>query len=279
MPQDETLLLLSEMKALRQEFQSFHLDFKEGIQSLTNAILRHPPQHLTPVNTENMQLDLFATQTETQPRISFSSDRLNDESSLANEANKCIGEAKAKWKNLLNNRNQMMKKSIRNSDLSKLYDDWLSREPPFLPAVFRPKPTKPENKDIDHIRLQQGKVNMAAERDIMKLYASNAQKRLSEINEEVQSLISSLSPKESVQLKIKGTWKKESTDGESNVIKQWETNHEWHKKRPEHPESMDKAPHSDGSKHAEAHPMHSSKRVTTSLPPKSRDTSNKPKPV
>jgi hypothetical protein len=39
MPTDDSSLLLSEMKALRKDLQSFHLDFKEGIQSLSNAIL------------------------------------------------------------------------------------------------------------------------------------------------------------------------------------------------------------------------------------------------
>jgi hypothetical protein len=286
MPQDESLLLLTEMKALRQDFKTFHLDFKEGIQSLTNAFLRHPSQqNPTPVNAENTQLDMFATQPETEPHISFPSDRLSDESSLLNEVNKCIGEVKAKWKSLLNNRNQMVKKSIRNSDLVKLYDDWLSREPPFLPASFRPKPTKPENKEIDLIRLQQGKVNMTAEKEIMKLYASNAQKRISEIDDEVNSLASSLSPKESVREKIKETWKKELTEGESDVIKQWEPNHQWHKKRPENPESMDKNPQSDGSREVEVTGVSKAllktrnKRNTTSLPSKSRDIYNKPKTV
>jgi hypothetical protein len=176
------------------------------------------------------------TDSSTSSRIVFPSDRESNELSMLKQVNICIGEAKAKWKNLLNNRNQMKRKFIRNSDLVKLYDDWLSREAPFLPKAFRPKPTKPVNKEIDAIRLEQGKANMKAEKEVMGLHATNVQKRINEIEEEIKTLIPSLSLDEVIQQKIVEVWKNEVTDGETKVLKEWGPNLEWHKKLPDQPE-------------------------------------------
>jgi hypothetical protein len=119
---------LMEMKALRKDLQSLHTDFKVGIQGLTNAILQlsHHPEFI-----EISQQDMFATQP-SQQEIIFPSDKESNATLLVTEENHCIGEVKASWNKLLNNRNQMMKKSTRNSDLGKLYDDWSSRSPPFF---------------------------------------------------------------------------------------------------------------------------------------------------
>jgi hypothetical protein len=110
----------------------------------------------------------------------------------------------------------------------------------FFPKSFRPKPTKPDNPDINSIRIEQCKNNMKAESNIMNLHAVSGQKRIQEIDDEIMILISSMSSDGKVRDKIFEKWLKQKEDGETKALKEWEVNHIWHQKLPEHPELEDK---------------------------------------
>ena len=93
----------------------------------------------------------------------------------------------------------MYHKSIRNSGLSSKYKEFLERDPPFFPKKFRPTPTNPVNAEIDAIRVEQQRVFVQKECQVMDLHARTAQTNLEDIATKMKSLMEGMDAETSVK--------------------------------------------------------------------------------
>ena len=180
MPQDDTKLAIA-IESLSKGIQSFHTDFKHSILYLINVM---KPSHETEDEqnpTAQSQQDLFATQSlptrqSGRAEFKFPSDEKESEESFETKVSQSISQVAADWKKLIKTYEQNYGKSLRNSGLSSKYKEFLERDPPFFCKKFCPTPTNPINAEIDTIRVEQQRVFVQKECQVMELHATNAQK-------------------------------------------------------------------------------------------------------
>ena len=130
------------------------------------------------------------------------------------------------WKQQLNMRNQAFEHEIRNRTVSKLYDEWLAKDEPFIPKKFRPKLVENEPEDQLRIKKWVSMQNVKGETLLMTKRADSHRERYRKIDSEMTKLF---------QDKFTGIigerlltlWNEEIDRGQAQAITTWEKKEQW----------------------------------------------------
>ena len=242
MPDENILTLLA---GVNTTLQHLHLDFKtsmhllidmlskilfESIHNVATATATNASVATAP-NASQSQIDLFPTQSQEQRQTTsnrdvqhlvFPSDTERDKEKFDHKIKQHIESVKANWKKLVNSFSQNTHKSLRNSNLSTLYREWLQKDTPFVAKVFRPTPSNPPNAEIDNIRRQQSFARVEAQCKEMDLYAKSAQNNLEDVEKQIKELIENLTSDGKEREALSRQWNSDKIDAEQRKIKKWE---------------------------------------------------------
>jgi len=190
--------VIEEIQGLRKDIQTLIAAFgnSEQISQKSKALgldgLREEIQKLTTIIQEKkVTADAKTNVDATDYLDSGDDDNDGDEYSeedIHQKALQCRNSIISVWKSNLNQKNQHLYQHLRNTNVHKIYSEWLE-DGTFLPRKFHPKPICGEPEDQKKLRIELAKEKMRTEAQLCKLRAQSHWEKSEEIDADMMKLI------------------------------------------------------------------------------------------
>ena len=127
--------------------------------------------------------------------------------------------------NFLNNklkaRNDYHYKETRSLQLSKLYDDCLKEESPYVPKVFREERVHTVSTEEEEIYSNLAIQRVRAEIEVLNLRARTNREKIDKIDSDVNTFFTTKMEDQEVIDELEKNWQEKTDHDQQNVMKQW----------------------------------------------------------
>ena len=126
------------------------------------------------------------------------------------------------WKDLLNRRSLTFEHYHKCLEKAKLYEEWITTSPEYIPLKFRPKAIVGNNKTVEKLRVEDAKKTYRTDVQLLMTYAASHQERIQATDELIVSAMKEHTEDESHIELLKQWWEKDVSEKEGVAKERWQ---------------------------------------------------------
>ena len=126
------------------------------------------------------------------------------------------------WDNYVMNRKNGFRKFVTNAGRYDLYNEWLARTPPFIPAEFLPKELRAEESErVYQVRKNQKRAELDSQMELLAVRRDEGLSAYQSVDTFIDECINDLVVSNEAKISLRDVYKKQINEGETVINNQW----------------------------------------------------------